>query len=86
MSKDTQICPYNYPYQIFKTKECIKPIETTETKCPTEHPYFFNYICYENKCPELTKVKDNTKFCVCDETKGKWYKYNEIHPNSEKIR
>ena len=85
MSNDTSICPDDYPYQIFKTKECIKAVETTETKCPTEHPYFFNYICYENKCPELTKLKGETKFCICDETKGKWYKYNKINPNSEKI-
>ena len=85
MSNDTLICPDDYPYQIFKTKECIKPVQATETKCPNEHPYFFNYICYQNKCPELSKLKGETKYCICDETKGKWYKYNKVNPNGEKV-
>ena len=83
MPNDTLICPDDYPYQIYKTKECIKPVESTANKCPTEHPYFFNYICYEKNCPELTK-EDTNKFCLCDETKGKWYKYNNINPDSDK--
>ena len=80
----TDICPDEYPYQIYKTKKCIKPQET-ESKCP-EGLYVFNYICYEDKCPQNTRQKsDSSNICLCDETKGKWYKYNYYNPNSEKV-
>ena len=83
MENNTLICPNDYPYEIFKTKECIKPVESTDTKCPVEYPYVFNYICYENTCPEFSKTKGSTKFCICDETKGLWY--NKINPDNEKL-
>jgi len=83
MENNTLICPNDYPYEIFKTKECIKPVESTDTKCPVGYPYVFNYICYENTCPEFSKTKGSTKFCICDETKGLWY--NKINPDNEKL-
>ena len=85
LPKATEICPDSYPYQIFKTNQCIEP-ENTPTKCPPNSPYVFNYICYENKCQENTKIEsDSSQICVCDETNGKWYKYNEYNPNGGKI-
>ena len=41
MENNTLICPNDYPYEIFKTKECIKPVESTDTKCPVGYPYVF---------------------------------------------
>ena len=77
LPQETNACPNDYPYQIFKTKECIKPTER-ESKCSEEEHYVINLICYENSCPEFTKKKDeNSKICICDETKGKWYKIND---------
>ena len=79
--KSIENCPDPHYYQIFNTKECILP-QLTDSKCPDDNPYSFNYKCYENKCPENTKPKnDMSKICICDETKGKWYK---IHSNDGK--
>ena len=75
LNKDTDICIVEYPYLIYETKQCFKPDETKENKCSDEYPYEFNKICYKEECPELTKEKSN-KICICDETKGKWYKYS----------
>ena len=80
LSQSTNICPMNfaikYPYQIFRTKECLKE----GTLCP-ENSYIFNYICYENGCPENTREGsyDSTNdlhFCICDTTAGYWYQYS----------
>ena len=77
LPKETPTCPNDYKYQIYKTKQCIKPVETYATKCPEDNHYVFNLICYENSCPENTKEDSaNSKICICDETKGKWYKLN----------
>ena len=77
LPKETPTCPNDYKYQIYKTKQCIKPLETYATKCPEDNHYVFNLICYENSCPENTKEDSaNSKICICDETKGKWYKLN----------
>ena len=74
LPKSVEKCPDPYYYQIFNTKECIMP-QDTDTKCPDNFPYVFNYICYEKNCPENTKPEnENSKKCICDETKGKWYK------------
>ena len=72
LPKSLQECPNEYYFQIYKTKECIIPLET-ENGCPEDSPYLFNYICYENNCPENTKINEGNK-CICDETKGKYYK------------
>ena len=75
LSNDTDVCTNDYSYLIYETKQCFKPDESKDNKCPNEYPYEFNKICYKEKCPELTKAKSN-KICICDETKGKWYKYS----------
>ena len=83
LPRETLDCPIDYPYQIIKTKECIKP-SNLETKCSEDNHYVFNFICYENSCPEFTKGSDtNEKICICDESKGKWYK--ETNENNGNI-
>lgn len=88
LPKNEENCPMdnpdginNYPYQIFKTKECLKQ----GTNCPA-NSYIFNYICYENSCPYGTKENEspdsyyinyNLKDCICDKEYGYWYKYED---------
>ena len=60
-----------YPYQIYRTKECLKEGK----ECP-ENTKIFNYICYENGCPLNTKEYTD-KECICDESLGYWYKFKD---------
>ena len=81
LPRETLDCPNDYPYQIIKTKECIKPSNLV-TKCSEDNHYVFNFICYENSCPEFTKDTGD-QICICDESKGKWYK--ETNENNGNI-
>ena len=57
----------NKIYLNIETLECLE-------ECPTNYK-IFNYKCYENNCPELTKIENvNNNECKCI---YKWYKYND---------
>ena len=71
---ENEECDHEYfPYYIETEKECLRTKEECKSK------YIFNYVCYD-QCPLNTTeniASETDKDCLCDTSKGKWYKYTD---------